>query len=417
MSTQDHFANRLGRWSLAAALVPVALLPASPPAEAGDTRGFIYGTVTTESGSTYEGRIRWGKEEAFWGDIFNSSKEELPYMDRVSRSERGKREPIRIFGIRVGMRWSDSDESRVFKTRFGDIAEIRPEWGDEATVVMKNGSEYRLDGGSNDLGGTIHVWDEGVGEIQLQWKKIESIRFGPTPTNLPVDEHRLHGTVVTDDGEFRGFIQWDQDECMSQDKLDGHSEDGKLALPMGNIRAIERRSSNSARVTLKDGREFVLDGTNDVDDGNRGIFVEDPRFGRVLVSWDAFERVDFSDAGKSGPAYKEFKPGKQLQASVLDVEGGTHRGRIAFDLDETETWEFLDGNRRDVAYAIPMGRIAAIVPGDGGSSRVILRNGEELELEGESDVGRGNAGVMVLDGDQEKVYLPWGKVKRIDFGG
>jgi len=36
--------------------------------------GFIHGKITTISGSTYQGQIRLGKEEAFWNDIFNSTK-------------------------------------------------------------------------------------------------------------------------------------------------------------------------------------------------------------------------------------------------------------------------------------------------------------------------------------------------------
>ncbi len=51
---------------------------------------------------------------------------------------------------------------------------------------------------------------------------------------------------------------------------------------------------------------MVLSSTNDVDDDNRGIYVEDPRFGRVLVRWDTFERVDFSAPGSSGPSYEQY---------------------------------------------------------------------------------------------------------------
>ena len=48
---------------------------------ADNTDGFIYGTVTTRSGNTYTGPMRWGDEEAFWDDLFHSSKESLPYDD------------------------------------------------------------------------------------------------------------------------------------------------------------------------------------------------------------------------------------------------------------------------------------------------------------------------------------------------
>ena len=38
-------------------------------------------------------------------------------------------------------------------------------------------------------------------------------------------------------------------------------------------RPIERNGDEGARVTLRDGRSYELSGSNDVDAGNRGIFV------------------------------------------------------------------------------------------------------------------------------------------------
>ena len=44
-------------------------------AQAQDT-GFLYGKVTTIDNKEYTGAIRWGKEEVYWTDMFNASKEE-----------------------------------------------------------------------------------------------------------------------------------------------------------------------------------------------------------------------------------------------------------------------------------------------------------------------------------------------------
>ena len=52
-----------------------------------DTQGFIYGTVVTESGTEYQGFLRWGTQEAFWDDLFNSSKVELPFYDYLADDE------------------------------------------------------------------------------------------------------------------------------------------------------------------------------------------------------------------------------------------------------------------------------------------------------------------------------------------
>ena len=285
-------------------------------------------------------------------------------------------------------------------------------------VIFKSGARYEVSGGSNDVeeDTEITVWDRGAGEIKVRFEEVRTIDFLPTPAGLEVTDFRLHGTVETDDGSFRGFIQWDQDECLSSDELDGETTDGKMELRMGEIRSIERRSRDSSKVVLRDGRTFVLKDSNDVDASNRGIYVNDPRFGRVLVDWDAFRRIELDPPGGSGPAYTDFQPGGPLAGKVTTGDGKAYRGRLVFDADEAETTEFLDGYRNDIEYAIPFARIAFIIPEKGNSSRVVYKDGRELKLEDTVDVGRENAGVLVFErGREEPRYVAWEDVKRIDF--
>ncbi|HEX7181635.1 MAG TPA: hypothetical protein VF756_07315 [Thermoanaerobaculia bacterium] len=386
-------------------------------APARDPRGFLYGRITTTGGSVYEGRLRWNnKEEAFWGDFFNAGKEDLPYLKYAPQRER-RRDSIEIFGIRIGI--SDEDDgSRQLGARFGDLRHIEVERRNDATVVFKSGARYEVSGGSNDLDSDteITVWDRKAGETRLRWNKIRTIDFLPTPDNLAVPAFRLRGTVDTENGTFRGYIQWDQDECLSSDELDGNTQDGEVSLPMGEIRSIERQGRDSSKVVLRTGRTLVLKGTNDVDSSNRGIYVSDSRFGRVLVNWETFRRIDFDPPGDSGPAYTDFRPGRPLFGKVSTAQGKTYRGRLVYDLDETETMDLLDGRRGGVEYSIPFARIAFLLPERTDSSRVVLRNGQELRLEDSVDVGRENAGVLVFEpGRKEPRYFPWQDIRRIDF--
>ncbi len=82
------------------------------------------------------------------------------------------------------------------------------------------------------------------------------------------------------------------------------------------------------------------------------VNVDDRRYGRVLISWDAFERVDFSDfsSGGSGPAYGDFPPGSPLTGSVTTHAGHRLAGRLVYDLDESETTETLDAPSQGVDY-------------------------------------------------------------------
>lgn len=402
---------------LSLALLSAASVAAAPERDR-DSRGFLYGRITTRSGSVYEGRLRWNKEEAFWGDFFNATKKDLPYLEYVPRKERQRRESIEVFGVPIGISRMVDDEGRQLVARFGDLRRIEVERGDDATVVFKSGVRYEVSGGSNDLDSDteITVWDRGGSEVRVRWGEIRTIDFLPTPANLAVPVFRLRGTVHTEDGTFRGYIQWDQDECLSSDELDGETRDGDVSLQMGEIRSIERRSRNSSKVVLRSGRTLVLDGTNDVDSSNRGVYVHDWRFGRVLVNWDAFRRVDFDPPGDSGPAYTDFRPGRPLFGKVSTVEGKTYRGRLVYDVDEAETMELLNGHRRDVEYSIPFARIAFILPERTDSSRVVYKDGKELRLEDTADVGRDNAGVLVFEGGQKTPrYIRWEDVRRIDF--
>jgi hypothetical protein len=173
-------------------------------------------------------------------------------------------------------------------------------------------------------------------------------------------------------------------------------------------------------VTLLDGREIVLSDTREAGRGNLGIYVDDRRYGRVLISWDAFERVDFGP-GDSGPAYDDFPPGHPLTGSVTTRAGGRHTGRLVYDLDESETTETLDAPIEGVDYTIPFGLVASIVlPGSdergAGYVRVTLHDGEELRLEGSGDLGEGIAGMLIFfDGGRRPEYVPWADVERVDL--
>ena len=176
----------------------------------------------------------------------------------------------------------------------------------------------------------------------------------PSPAGCTVPCAR--GTA-TSPASFNGTAR----RASASDELDGRTADGALRLRFDTIRSIARRSGDSSLVTLLDGREIALSGTREVGDGNRGIYVDDARYGRVLVSWAAFERIDFS-AGGSGPAYTDFAQGRPLTGSVTTRGGRRLTGRLVYDLDESETTETLDAPSQGVDYTIPLGLIASIAP-------------------------------------------------------
>lgn len=377
--------------------------------------GFIYGRVTTVTGGTYEGRLRFGgTQEAFWGDYFNGTKPENRWAAHVPAGRLPtERRPREIFGIRFTGTEKPVDLERLFMARFGDIARVESVGRDVVRVTLKSGTAFdlnRMDASDFDDG--VRVWDGGRGVVDLDTLMIRSIEFLPTPP-LAGAPDRLHGTVHSRGREFTGFIQWDRESGVGSDTLEGRNGESPFSAPFHTIRTVERHPEGSV-VTLRDGGEVTIGDARAM----RGIYVEDSRYGRVLVSWDAFERLDLEPAG-SGPAYDDFPPGAPLSGSVTTRDGRSLAGRIVYDLDESETTETLDAPADGVDYTIHFGLVASIVPegeGDAGRAALTLHSGEQLPLERSGDLGDQNAGLLVFSAaEADPEYVRWSEVARVDF--
>jgi hypothetical protein len=383
-----------------------------PDANAGD-QGFIYGKITTRDGDEYTGTMRWGKQEYFWDDIFNASKDDNPWIRYVPRERRKehKGRQIIILGIPLD---TDLASEHLFISRFGNIESIRPKRSGRTIVNMKNGSEYDLTG-SGDINISVRMLDENLGKVNMKWKDIRKIEFMPTPKKAKTPGYRLRGTVKTYEMDFKGFIMWDAEECISTDVLDGDADEGDMEIEFGNIRSIKRLSSRACRVTLKDGREFDLRGSNDVNSSNRGIYVHDDRYGKIEVQWDEFKEIIYEDADDSGKPYDSYKPAKRLEGTVETEDGDEYKGKIVFDLDESEGFEILNGDIDEMEFYIPFGNIESITRKGRHASIVKLTNGEELRLEDSQDVSNKNDGILVFSDDNDEEYIDWEDVKKVTF--
>lgn len=415
------FALAARHWVVERNVDPAAATPPTTSATTEEAHpSLLYGRIITIDGVNYEGRLRWGRdEEAFWGNDFNGVKKQNPWVTHVPPERLHERRPLKIFGFEVAQRERRIDLGRPFMARFGDITRIEAR-GRDVRVTLKSGTVFDLDRFSaSDFDDDVRVWDGGRGVVDLDSLRIRAIEFLSSP-GLGVDPHRLHGTVRTRQGEFTGFVQWNREACLGRDTLDGHAADGEISLRFDTIRSIARRSHESSLVTLVDGREIVLSDTPEAGAGNRGVYVDDPRYGRVLVSWNAFDRIDFSPGG-TGPAYGDFPTGGPLTGSVTTRDGRLLSGRLVVDLDESEVTETLDAPSQGVDYTIPFGLIASIAiprPGECGSqpTTVTLHTGEALRLECTGDLSQTNAGLLVfVDGRPRPEYVPWTDVEQVDL--
>ncbi len=332
----------------------------------------LYGTVLTRKGEELTGFLRWDRNEASWGDILDGT----------------------------------GQNGRQSGLRFGHLESLEPLNSRSALLTMRSGQTVEMSGGSSDLGRSLRaliVSTPGLSDTKLGWKDIEFVDFYEAPQDLIPNEGRLYGTLTTTSGEsFTGTITWDVDEVYSSDVLDGEMGRVDFEVPFGAIERIERHNSRAARVLLHTGEELVLSGTNDVNRQNSGIAVSDPELGQISVDWKNFESVRFHGADNE-TQLGWYNGGKAIEGTVITESGDELTGLIEWDLDETRTWELLNGDANGIEYKIEFGKIANITKTDGGSL-VELLDGRSMELSGSNDVQRGNQGIRITtDGQSEKV--------------
>jgi len=236
---------------------------AAPPGATPRSRR-LHGTLRDRWGNAYTGYVSWDVDEIYTTDVLDGE-----------------------------------EDGRSRKIPFDRIAAIERAGSSGARVTLTSGEEITLRG-TNDVDSSnrgIQVSDPGLGQVQVAWDEFEDVRFHapdrPTGYDSFGGGERLQGTVLTEGGDrYSGFIRWDNDEEFAWELLDGEYRDVVFDIEFGKIERIRKRSSRSAMVTLRDGRTFELDGSNDVNRQNKGVLV-DTEEGLVLVEWDEFREVTF----------------------------------------------------------------------------------------------------------------------------
>lgn len=388
-------------------------------------QGFIYGRILTEDGDKYEGPIRWGKEEVYWTDMFNASKREnenLEYLSERDLEQLEKRyddDNDDLVSRFLSISWNDDDDDQFvheFSTAFGNIKAMKIRSSSRLDIKLKDGKQIALNGsGYNDVGAKIRILDKDFGITQISWNNIDEIEFLPTPSKLEEKfGEPLYGTVVCEIGEFTGFIQWDHDERVGTDVLDGEEDGNDYEIAFDKIQSIERDGFSSSIVTLKSGRSLDLKGTNDVDDDNKGIIVTVKGLGRVDIPWDEFEKVTFKEAPNAGPAFNSFKSPDLISGTVEVSNGESYSGQIIYDLDEAYTFEVLNGEDDDIKFIIPFKNIKEIEPQSSYATLISIKGGGELRLEEGQDVSDKNTGILVK-ANSEWEYIPWKRIRKVSL--
>jgi len=154
---------------------------------------------------------------------------------------------------------------------------------------------------SNDVNSEnrgIVVKSAEFGRVKIGWSDFEKAEFLPVPTNeLPRYRdfdggRKIRGVVTTEDGEdFTGELAWDNDEQYTWEHLNGEYKGVEMAIPFGVIMGIAKSSQRTAEVTLKNGTTYLLSGSNDVNEENKGVIVFRDKGDAEEIDWYDFAKA------------------------------------------------------------------------------------------------------------------------------
>jgi hypothetical protein len=224
----------------------------------------LRGTLRTRGGMEFTGLVSWDRDEILSTDV----------LDGEER------------GVEV-------------EFPFSSIVAIERAGSSGARVVLSDGEEVMLRG-SNDVdhgNRGIAISDPGLGQVEVRWDAFDEIAFHESLVESGGYDgfdggHSLRGTVETEDGTLlTGWIRWDNDEASGWELLNGEDRGVTFEIEFAQIASIRRLGSWGCEVTLRDGRIFELEGSNDVDSGNKGIYINLDDEETVLVPWWDFREA------------------------------------------------------------------------------------------------------------------------------
>lgn len=405
-------------------LAAITIFPVTVCAQVGG-ENLIHATVEFEEGGIHTGYLRWESEEAGWDHLFHCGYRENPWIDFIDTEALKKEKRDRYYeshGLLKRLAYAlEEDDSvgpgwRMFLIRFGDIESFEIRAGKDDFITTTDGSRHRIGGYANDNGSDLWLYEKDKEPLKIEWNDLVSIKFSSAPKDHQPYAQLLYGTVETTGSSLTGPIVWDKSECMDIDELDGENSDGDLTILMGAIRSIEKKDNRSVLIVEKDGSSYGMSGTNDVDSGNRGIWVLTEDQGWISVPWKRFIKATFSNHPGSGNPRGAFGNNQPLVGTVHLTDGAMETGRLVYDLDEGFAWDIFNGSHNQMDYDIPFTQINKIENLHDKTCRVHLQSGIVLELSGNQDTGDDHGGMLVFsEGLTDAEFIPWRLVETIIF--
>jgi len=405
-------------------LIQFGLMSYAMASIAANPEPVLFGTATDTNGKQVTGTIRWGDQEAFLSDVFNGNKIQTVGIEHLSDNEKEKLEAhqpgpqARIGTLQITFKSFFGKELKRpnFNVPFGSIAKLTiDESKDLYQATLHDGSVIQSKSDSNDLSDEIYILTREGDTIEYDLTDLSSIEFAKAPEDAKTFDLAIYGTITSDLGTFEGRVMWDKDERMVSEELDGHENGQEYNLKFSEIRSIERKGDKSL-VKLIDGTSLMLGETNDVDNGNRGIWLDNPSLGRIEINWAQFHKLDIHEVTVKWMDFDDYRAiNKTLKGLVtLKDKSTVMADEISFDLNQQSSLEMLDSEIKESNWLIPFKNIKKLTQVNKSGVELVLNDDSKLFAYGTTSVTRDNNGVMTKSKGQYR-WIQWAEIESIEF--
>ncbi|TDR16798.1 hypothetical protein [Marinicella litoralis] len=405
-------------------LIQLGLLSTAFSIWAANPEPVIYGTATETNGKQVTGTIRWGDQEAFLSDVYNGNKIATIGVEHLTDDEKEALEDhqpgpqARIGGLQVTFKSFFGKEIKrpYFNLPFGSIAKLTiDESKDLYQATLHDGTVIKSHNDTNDLSDEVYFLTPEGDTIEYDLDELSSIEFSKAPDDAKRFDQAIYGTITSDLGTLKGRVMWDKDERMVSEKLDGHENGQEYNLKFSEIRSIERKG-NKSKVELLDGTVLMLGDTNDVDNGNRGIWLDNPNHGRIEIRWAQFQKLTIQEVDVEWMDFDDYQAIQSPLKGLITLkdESTVVAETMAFDLNQQSPFEMLDSDVDESNRHIPFKNIKKLTRVNDSGVELTLHDDTKIFAYGNRSVSRDNNGVMVKTSDQHQ-WIRWADIESIAF--
>ncbi len=405
-------------------LITTAFIAAACSTQAANPEPVIYGTLVKANGQEVTGTIRWGDQETFLSDIFNGKKTATVGWDILTDDQQDE-----VESLQPGPKANIGDLQITFKSFFGK--EVEPPFynvpfgaiqridvdnkNDTFTATLHDGTQIIITESTNDLTDEINVLTPEGQTSEYDLDDLTAVVFSKAPERYSTFGEGIYGVVTSDLGTFSGRIMWDKDERLTSEELDGSENGEDYEIKFTDIRSIEKQG-NASKVVLRDNKELLLTGTNDVNNGNRGIWIDHPDLGRIEVHWSQFKKLVIQEVDVNWMDFDDYKnTTRPLSAQVTLEDGQSWLSKpLIFDLNQQSSAEMLYVEVDKANRQIPLHTIKSMQRLNDHSVELTFKDGSKKIAYGNRSVSFESNG-LITNEDGKQQWTRWLDVKSLSF--